>query len=79
MWKWISTLLGSAGRASRRGHLVVVLEEEIFCPVSYVRMVNHLQHAPPGWSAELFVLPRDTAAVREHLQNASSHTGLIRG
>ena len=71
MLRWISKLFGTQGGNAQTGHLLVVLEEEIFCPVSYVRIVNHLQHAPPGWSAEILVLPREVNAVRERFEYAS--------
>ena len=71
MLRWVSKLLGLRGQNAQTGHLVVLIEEEIFCPVSYVRIVNHLQHAPPGWSAEILVLPREATGALERLEHAS--------
>jgi len=57
-----------------RFYLLTGFEEELFCPVSYVRIVNHLQRAPSGWQSSAFVLPRELAAALEELPKCS---GLI--
>lgn len=58
-------------RSAPTFHVMVLVEEEVFCPVTYVRVVNHLQHAPGGWSAEIYVLPREAQAARERIKRAS--------
>lgn len=52
-------------------HLVVGIEEEIYCPVSYVRVINHLQNAPAGWVSSVYVLPREVGLASEALPKAS--------
>jgi hypothetical protein len=52
-------------------YLIVGIEEEVYCPVSYVRIVNHLQHMPAGWIGPLFVLPKDALAAAQELKKAS--------
>ncbi len=64
------TLRSKQGETSSR-HVIVLVEEEVYCPVTYVRLVNHLQHAPAGWTSEIYVLPREKDAARERLRCAS--------
>ena len=52
-------------------YLLTALEEELYCPVSYVRIANHLQRAPSGWQSSVFILPRDLAAALEELPKCS--------
>ena len=61
---------GSRAATKPTIHLAVCLEEEVFCPVSYVRLVNHIQHASQ-LTATFFVLPRDFDAAREKLAHTS--------
>ncbi len=52
-------------------HIVVLVEEDVYCPVTYVRLVNHLQHAPAGWTSEIYVLPRESETANKRLKHAS--------
>jgi hypothetical protein len=58
-------------QGAKTHHILVLVEEEIFCPVTYVRVVNHLQHAPAGWTSEIYVLPREADRAQERLKKAS--------
>jgi hypothetical protein len=59
------------GSSEPRFYLLAALEEEVLCPVSYVRIVNHLQHAPSNWQSSVFVLPRDLEAALQELPKCS--------
>jgi len=59
------------GANGPRFYLLTALEEDPYCPVSYVRIVNHLQRAPSGWGALKIILPRDLAAALEELPKCS--------
>jgi hypothetical protein len=52
-------------------HFLVLLEEERNCPVSYVRIIHHLQHAPSDFRFTVCVLPGEADVARAILPQVS--------
>jgi hypothetical protein len=71
MFSWIKKNVTKPVPANQEFNVIVVVEEEIFCPVTYVRVLNHLQQAPDGWSSEIYVIPREYKKVISRLKFAS--------
>ena len=65
MFQWLR-------RSQKANYIVAVIEEDVYCPVSYVRVVNHLQNAPEGWVSSIFTLPKDARSASRELRNASA-------
>lgn len=61
----------SGSSAARAHYFLVVLEEEIWCPVSYVRVIHHLSRAPREFVFSICVLPRETTTAQELLPKVS--------
>ena len=61
---------GQANPTDRKS-LLVCLEEEVYSPVSYLRLIHHLQDGPPDASVSVFVLPRQLPEALERIPSAA--------
>ncbi len=61
----------SNSSAPTRKTLAVCLEEEVYSPVSYIRLVRHLQDLKPDYRISLFVLPRQLPEALEQIPRTS--------
>ncbi|NLG34101.1 MAG: hypothetical protein GX548_01970 [Lentisphaerae bacterium] len=57
--------------APSRPTIVVCLEEEVYSPVSYLRLIHHLQDGPANASVSVFVLPRQLPEALERIPSAA--------
>ena len=54
-----------------RKAIVVCIEEEVYSPVSYLRLVRHLQELAPEYGSTLFVLPRQLPEALDRIPSSS--------
>lgn len=54
-----------------RKAIVVCIEEEVYSPVTYLRLVRHLQELKPEYSSTLFVLPRQLSEALALIPSAA--------
>jgi hypothetical protein len=56
---------------NRRGYILVCLEEETYSPVSYIRLIAHLEQLAHRYAGRVVILPREREVALEKLPGAS--------